>query len=263
MKIFNIVLVSIIVLVINNCGGSKNSSGTTALPSPSPSPSPSSSPSPSPTPPVVDKILHNGTNYKTVVSPNTGRIWLDRNLGAARVCRSYNDTACYGDYYQCGRNFDGHQDSTSSLTTKQASNINDAGSDFILDNGEYRNDWANEDDKNGDKRMKLISSFDGSFVCPKDFRIPTTGEFLIETIQASIAVTNNIEAYESFLKFPSSGLRLGGTGKMRIDDTDAFYTVKGGNYESGTDYFYYSNDSIGKGQLGARVNGASIRCIKN
>lgn len=31
-----------------------------------------------------DGITHNGTSYGTVTSPYTGRVWLDRNLGAAR-----------------------------------------------------------------------------------------------------------------------------------------------------------------------------------
>jgi len=61
-------------------------------------------------------ITHNGVKYDTVTSPYTGRVWLDRNLGASQVCTSATDTACYGDYYQWGRGHDGHQ-SSSSLTT--------------------------------------------------------------------------------------------------------------------------------------------------
>jgi len=45
-------------------------------------------------------IIHNGTRYGTIKSPYTGKTWLDRNLGASKVCTSVRDTACYGDYYQ-------------------------------------------------------------------------------------------------------------------------------------------------------------------
>ena len=208
-------------------------------------------------------IVHNGTTYGVVTSKNTGRVWLDRNLGAARVCQSFNDMACYGDYYQWGRNFDGHQDSTSGTTNNQATDLNNTGTDFIVDSGKFRKDWANKEDKNGDKRMDMISSYDGSFICPKDFRIPKMGEFLVETSQASKPVTNNLGAYRSFLKLPSSGLRNGATGKMRIDDIYATYMVSGGNYEYSADYFYYSEDKIGRGSLGSRVTGSTVRCIKN
>ncbi len=45
---------------------------------------------------IVDK--HENI-YKTVKSPYTGRLWLDRNLGASRVCISSNDISCYGSYF--------------------------------------------------------------------------------------------------------------------------------------------------------------------
>jgi hypothetical protein len=58
-------------------------------------------------------ITHNGTSYGTVKSPYTGKIWLDRNLGASQVCdrnNSFTDNNdyvtsqqnCFGDYYQWG-----------------------------------------------------------------------------------------------------------------------------------------------------------------
>ena len=248
MKQLSIVLVGIFLLIMNNCGGDKSSEETSSSSSSSTQNS--------------ETLTHNGTNYGTVVSPYTGKVWLDRNLGAARVCTSFNDTACYGDYYQWGRNFDGHQESTSSTTTQQVADINSAGNEFVLDSGQHRGDWANDSDRSGDKRMALISSSDGSFVCPKDFRVPSVGEFLAETAQASAQVKNNMDAYNNFLKLPSSGSRMGSTGNMRIDDTSAFYMVRGGNYDRSTDYFYYSSDDIGKGGLSARVNGQTIRCIK-
>ncbi len=46
---------------------------------------------------VAQCLTHNGAEYCEVTSPYTERVWLDRNLGAARVCTTFNDTACYGD----------------------------------------------------------------------------------------------------------------------------------------------------------------------
>jgi hypothetical protein len=37
-------------------------------------------------------ISFNGLTYKLVTSPDTGRVWLDRNLGATQVATSPNDS---------------------------------------------------------------------------------------------------------------------------------------------------------------------------
>ncbi|CAC9470333.1 hypothetical protein BSPLISOX_3157 [uncultured Gammaproteobacteria bacterium] len=55
-----------------------------------------------PEPSTKGTINFNGFKYKTVLSPNTGKIWLDRNLGAKRVATSSTDTDAYGTYYQFG-----------------------------------------------------------------------------------------------------------------------------------------------------------------
>ena len=56
----------------------------------------------------------NGTTY---IISSTGRLWMDRNLGATQVATSTTDAASYGDLYQWGRDSDGHQSRTSSTTT--------------------------------------------------------------------------------------------------------------------------------------------------
>ena len=50
------------------------------------------------------KISFKGLTYGLITSPNTGRVWLDRNLGATKVAESSTDSGAYGDYYQWGRN---------------------------------------------------------------------------------------------------------------------------------------------------------------
>jgi hypothetical protein len=74
-----------------------------------------------------EPILFNGVSYNMITSPNTGRIWLDRNLGATKVADSKDaaDTDAYGDLYQWGRRKDGHEDreNTSIDSSNLASSI--------------------------------------------------------------------------------------------------------------------------------------------
>jgi len=153
-------------------------------------------------------ITHNGVDYKTVKSPTTGRVWLDRNLGAARVCQTFNDTACYGDYYQWGRNADGHQDSTSLLTSTQAIDVTNVGyPSFIKGNL----DWAKPGvDNGGATRAVNWSKTDGSSVCPKGFRVPNKAELSAEFAN----IHNKTDAFNSFLKLPVSGFRNAIDGSM-------------------------------------------------
>ncbi|MFT7002526.1 MAG: hypothetical protein ACJAVW_003569 [Spirosomataceae bacterium] len=51
------------------------------------------------------KTTEGNTN---VTNPTTGKIWMDRNLGATRVATSSTDAYAYGDLYQWGRATDGH-----------------------------------------------------------------------------------------------------------------------------------------------------------
>jgi hypothetical protein len=59
-------------------------------------------------------IEHLGLTYGFVYNTTTQKIWLDRNLGATQIATSSTDTNSYGDLYQWGRPFDGHQSRTSS-----------------------------------------------------------------------------------------------------------------------------------------------------
>jgi len=52
-----------------------------------------------------------------VENPTTGKIWMNRNLGASQVATSSTDANTYGDLYQWGRAADGHQLRTSGTTS--------------------------------------------------------------------------------------------------------------------------------------------------
>jgi len=206
-------------------------------------------------------ISHNGTTYGTVKSPYTGKIWLDRHLGAARVCESFNDTACYGDYYQWGRNFDGHQDSTSGLTTKRATDYNNAGSQFISSNN-YKFDWmAKTVDTDGRHRTDNWLKTDGSSVCPVGFRVPTFTELKAETLDSG--VVNRGTAFSNFLRLPSAGVRYR-TGSMHdVGSWGSMWTssVNDGSCPCSYGVHFYASD-IKWDDRDRRAYGRSVRCIK-
>jgi len=213
-------------------------------------------------------ITHNGSTYGTVTSPYTGKVWLDRNLGASRVCTALDDTDCYGDYYQWGRNADGHEKTTSSIVTVQSNDITTVGhSDFILGDGTtnsagYNNyDWAYTIDADGSQRIENWNKADGTSICPSGYRVPTSAELLTETVNSVDSASNNTDAYNNFLKIPSAGYRDGTGGYMvQQGSYSAIWSTLPISVTSGALYFS-SSDSGVFGSI--RNNAWPVRCIKN
>jgi len=209
----------------------------------------------------VGTLHHNGTAYGTVTSPYTGRIWLDRNLGASRVCTSFNDANCYGDYYQWGRNWDGHEKYILDNNTNiQATDINNVGhGDFISSTFALNYDWT-QADSNGSLRSKNWLSVDGISVCPIGFRVPTINELVEETL--SHGVVDRDTAFSNFLKLPSSGFRGDIIGEM-VDAGSA-----GNMWSSSVNRTNSSAISYGLGYAnsylnGSRAYGRTVRCIQS
>jgi hypothetical protein len=89
------------------------------------------------------------TNVNTVVNSLTGKVWMDRNLGATRVATSSTDAASYGDLYQWGRGTDGHQIRTSATTTTLFITGDPANGNFILPNNNNNSgDWRSTPNDN-------------------------------------------------------------------------------------------------------------------
>lgn len=244
-------------------------------------------------PPLFETLTHNGTTYGKIMSPYTGRIWLDRNLGASKICTKSRDAkddnnnsifaddaayvanqkACFGDYYQWGREFDGHQESNSTTTTILATDINVTTQQNIVDNNgsfitnaSFPYDWLDVNntniDDNGSIRSANWSKTDGTSICPTGFRVPTIAELRAETIDLTGVdnVGNRNNAFNSFLKLPSAGHRdINGTFNNQgseisiisstLGNANSMYLLIGSNY---ADEYY-----------GLRANGLVMRCIKN
>jgi hypothetical protein len=216
--------------------------------------------------PAASGITHNGTSYGTVTSPITGKIWLDRNLGAARVCMAYNDASCYGDYYQWGRNIDGHQSSSSATTPTQASNVTVVGhGDFITSSHPY--DWGFDVDENGATRQSNWSAIDGSSVCPAGYRVPTYSEMIAET-DFGWVIFDHLSAFNSFLKLPTGGGRypdsgnLGGQGSLGYLWTSSIDNL-GTAYNWWSSSLYYLDTGADVTADVSRGGGIAVRCIKD
>jgi len=193
-------------------------------------------------------IYHDRLEYCPVLSPDTAKIWLDRNLGAAEVCSIPVDTTCSGDYYQWGRETDGHQILNSDTNTTQASDVNKTGEQFIIGH----NDWVSTD-TDGSIRSANWSKTDGSSICPVGYSVPTLAELTDETTDAT----------DGFLRLPFSGFRdINGT-------VDHLYPNMGHLWSSDASLIpnlsksliYDDNTTFENVQL-IRATGLPIRCIK-
>ena len=199
-------------------------------------------------------INHNGYSYKTVKSPYTGKIWLDRNLGASRVCKSLDDKKCYGDYIQWGRGADGHEKENSSTTSTLASSYKPNHSKFIKSNEKNKYDWLRT------KNNNLWQGANGkNSVCPSGYRIPTIEELEKETIKQG--VENNKDAFNNFLRLPSAGYRDSNSGSLSSQGS-------GGNVWSSSVSGSYSRNLVfdpgGAGSDGSgRAYGLSVRCVRD
>jgi uncharacterized protein (TIGR02145 family) len=208
-------------------------------------------------------VEFNGLEYCSVESNVTGRVWLDRNLGASEVCTDLNDTNCYGDYYQWGRYADGHEKADSNTTTTLAESITDAGSDFIT-NASVPRDWvALYVDDDGSLRSENWSTSDGSSVCPAGFRVPTKAELEAELFSASNTISNKVDAFESFLKLPSAGSRSADTGDL-LDQGNygGLWTASvNGSDSTVSDDIEYT-DTEAHSTSNYRATGQAVRCIQ-
>lgn len=188
-----------------------------------------------------------------VTNSETGKTWLDRNLGASRIAVSPTDSKAYGDLYQWGRFADGHQVRNSATSSTLSSTDSPGHGSFILGpNIPY--DWRSP------QNDSLWQGIDGiNNPCPEGYRLPTETEW--EEERESWISYDNAGAWASPLKLPVGGRRYFNSGSL-YDDGSV------GHYWSSTVYGVYariltfsnSNSSFGNS---TRAYGFSVRCIKD
>ena len=210
--------------------------------------------------PVAYTCGGSSTLVVDVINPVTGETWMDRNLGASQVATSSTDAASYGDYYQWGRACDGHQLSTSLITSTNATTaVPNAGNPwdgrFILEPSIPFN-WLTPQN---DNLWQGVSGTNNP--CPSGYRLPTDIELNAERL--SWSSNNAAGAFASPLKLPMAGFRQFNSG---LNLTQGFY---GEYWSSNTDGFIsaYALDFIvnaaSVSSNGGRGNGFSVRCIKD
>jgi hypothetical protein len=217
---------------------------------------------------VVDPTIEfNNLEYKSITSPTTGKVWLDRNIGATEICSMKRDeftsdsdyevsqSGCFGGYYQWGRETDGHQLSTSLTTTTLKSNITGNDGRFVLnDDSSTYYDWLNKD-VDGQDRLEDWQSIDGSSICPIGFKVPNGAD-----LEAEAANINN---FINVLKFPVSGFRSKNVNSIYGKGSYGSLWTTNSVYEKYPLSYNYNEDSgYGLSNGSDRATGRMVRCIK-
>ena len=172
------------------------------------------------------------------------------------------DTACYGDYYQWGRDHDGHQESGSATTTVLASSLDTSSNANYIKSSVSPYEWLDVNiDESGSLRAANWSKTDGTSVCPVGYRVPSMTELENETGD----VTNNIGAFNHFLKFPSAGSRTYTNGSVATQGTDGpIWSSTASTAVLGTsEGFFFNSANAGTYSTYGRASGNPVRCIKD
>ena len=194
-----------------------------------------------------------GTVVNEVVSP-TGKIWMDRNLGASKVASSPNDAEARGFLYQWGRKNDGHQFRDSGTQTTPI-DIDASNQNFIISTFT----WYTQ----GQSVEHLWDGLNAPHnPCPRGFRVPTLSELAAERDEIETGPNSN---------FLDSPLRFAHTGFRSDEEGNIFSLTIAG--------FYWSSNELGGQSAGDfRINhsatdnflmtsrtrkGHAVRCIKD
>jgi hypothetical protein len=188
-----------------------------------------------------------------VTNPTTGKIWMDRNIGATQVATSSNDASAYGDLFQWGRRSDGHQCRTSANTTTLSTTDQPANGNFILASTSPF-DWRNPQNTNLWQGTNGLNN-----PCPTGYRLPTETE--LDNERASWGANSSSAAFSSPLKLPVGGNRINNTGVISTAGQVGSYWSSSINSTSSRNLVIdTSTSSIVSNN---RAFGCSIRCIKN
>ena len=189
-----------------------------------------------------------------IINSSTGKIWMDRNLGASQVATSSTDANSYGDLYQWGRKSDGHQCRNSATTTTLSSGDQPVNGDFILPSSSLY-DWRSPQNTNLWQGVNGVNN-----PCPSSYRLPTETEMNAEV--SSWSSNNSAGAFASPLKLPMAGGRDYITGSIYDVGSLGVYwssTVSGTNSHN----LYFYSSGAGGGGLGGHTFGLSVRCLKD
>lgn len=197
-----------------------------------------------------------------ITSPS-GRIWMDRNVGAYRAAISSTDYLAYGSLFQWCRGADGHQlivwtSSTAGTpvngTTSTLSGSTTPGHSLFITSS---SDWLSSPLADGS------TWWNGSVAgvnnpCPGGFHVPTAAEWNAEL---TAGMTSDATAY-SILKLTKAGYHHGSNGSLNTMGSQGCYQSSTTNGTGIYILLFASNGSTSV-PWNLRVPGFSVRCIKN
>ena len=201
------------------------------------------------------------------ITSASGRVWMDRNLGATQAATSSTDYLAYGSLFQWCRAADGHQlitwtSSTSGTpvngtTSTLATDATNVGHSLFIISTSSPYDWLSTQQSNGSLW------WNGSIVgannpCPFGYHVPTKTEWATED---GAGITNTSTAY-SLLLLPAAGYRLYSTGALISTGTHC--TCWSATTSSIQAYgVYISSTLINSSSGNNRGIGFSLRCIQD
>jgi len=205
-----------------------------------------------------------GTLVNTLLS-STGRIWMDRNLGATQAATSSIDYLAYGSFYQWVRAADGHQKITwtngttgtpvNGTTTTLSSSTTAPNSLFITNSGGTY-DWLSTQQANGNLWWSG-TAVGANNPCPAGYHVPTYTEWNAEY---SAGITNAATAF-SRLKLPAAGNRNYSSGALYSTGSGGYYWSSTVNGARAYRLSFYSGGAGMDDDY--RAYGFSVRCIKD
>lgn len=202
------------------------------------------------------------TEIVDVTNYATGKIWMDRNLGATQRATSFTDVNSYGDLYQWGRRSDGHQCRTSPTTTTLSSNDQPANGNFILSpNSPF--DWRSPQSNNLWQGVNGVNN-----PCPGGYRLPTDAELFAERTSWNDNTTWS-GGFLTPLKFPMAGHRsISSNGNIfNVGINTHIWTSTVSSFGNAK-WFLITSTANGQGAGSAmnsdsRAEGNSVRCLKD
>ena len=188
------------------------------------------------------------------VKTGSGLIWMAYNLGATAVPTSKTDVAQYGDYYQWGRESDGHEKKDSGTVDTQSPTDSPGHSSFII----KHSDWASAPSADLWRGALNINN-----PCPSGFHVPSKAEWDQEIAYSKI--TDSDTAYNSVLKLTVGGYRDLSSGKLSNDVSQTGYywstsTTSGNTNKAET---RIKSSSVSTNTGGRRGHGENVRCIQD